>query len=60
MIRLLLILVLTAVLTTQVADAQMGVTYFPGPGMYSSTSGGCGNGTIDLSSGCALAVFGGL
>ena len=43
------------------AKAQIGITYFPGPGSPASAGGGgCGTGTIDLSQGCPMPMLGGV
>lgn len=51
--RLLFVIAICAAMMAS-ARAQMGITYFPGPGMPAATSGGgCTmNGTIDLTNTC--------
>ena len=56
---LIIALALYSVLMFGVARAQMGITFFPGPGMVHSSGGGSCTGTIDLSQGCALPMLGG-
>ena len=58
--RIFLAFALLALALAGSASAQMGVTFFPGPGMPASTGGACGTGVIDLSTGCSLPIALGL
>jgi hypothetical protein len=60
--RLCLALAIFAALLCPSADAQIGITYFPGPGMPAASGGGggCGTGTINLSQGCPMPMLGGV